>query len=99
MCPLGVFPDECELIWLSVTWAPETVSLVSQQCLGGLTHHSQLKRHKHSTLLFSHPVAGGQLFFLLKICHRACNQAKCFKFILKEQEILKNAGKCEMLFL
>lgn len=41
-----------------VTEVPEMVSLVSEQCLGALTHHSQLRRHKHSTLLFSYSVAG-----------------------------------------
>lgn len=66
---------------------------------GELTHHSQLNRHKHSTLLFSHPVAGRRFFFFpLKICHHASNQAKYFKFILKEHQILKNAGKSEIFF-
>lgn len=49
-----------------VAWVPSRVSLVAQQCLGGLTHHSQLERCKHSTPLFSHPVAGRWLFFFSK---------------------------------
>lgn len=65
---------------------------------GGLTRHSQLRRHKHFTLLFSHPVTGRRFFPPLKICHHVSNQTKYFKFILKEHQILKNAGKCEIFF-